>query len=701
MLTAAATAIPLGGAGSGKRDLFDTDEYVPELVWPASLTIYDQMRRGDAQIASLWEAITLPVLRRRFEMDPNGAADEDVRRIAEDLGCPVLGSGDEPGRGRARFNMREHFEQALLALAYGSYWFEQVGEIVDGAWRLRKLAPRPTKTLESVQVDQSGGLAAITQTPPTGQLKAVTLDVGRIVGYVWKREGANWYGTSILRSVYGHWWFKRDALKSDAVQKRRNSLGIPVFNPGPDPSDETKAKYDQIGRALSSGQEVSVVLHSDAASFTLQGVEGTLPDPLQSVRYHDESIAAAFLAMWMKLGTTQTGSRALGDTLLDVFNAALDAIANDFLCDTFNEYVIRDWMLFNYGPEHGRAVPKLVSTRVESPELAVADLVGAVKDGLIKATPQLEAHLLDTYNLPGREDGDETTAPPPAAPAPLALAPEQPVAAQREQHVHAAALDDGPSTRERWRDLTEREVHAAIDPHSMDQRWRDAISRIVAAWGTLRRSQVDALARQIIAAQGDVVKLARLEAPAVGGAVLLGEMQQVAEAAAADVVREAAAQGTRIGEVDLARVSSQLVQRAESTSILLAQGLSQAASKHAIRLSGPQATPEQVADAVRSELAELKDSTLALEVQGSVTEAQMAARVAAHEQGPAPARYVATEIMDLNTCSPCAQVDGREYASLAEAQVDYPTGGYYACDGADRCRGFLFAEYDTSTEGAV
>lgn len=57
---------------------------------------------------------------------------------------------------------------------------------------------------------------------------------------------------------------------------------------------------------------------------------------------------------------------------------------------------------------------------------------------------------------------------------------------------------------------------------------------------------------------------------------------------------------------------------------------------------------------------------------------------------PEPDEVYASELLDRNTCGPCATVDGTEYGSLEEGLADYPgAGGYYACDGGSRCRGTL------------
>lgn len=62
-----------------------------------------------------------------------------------------------------------------------------------------------------------------------------------------------------------------------------------------------------------------------------------------------------------------------------------------------------------------------------------------------------------------------------------------------------------------------------------------------------------------------------------------------------------------------------------------------------------------------------------------------------------PQEIWASELLDGATCGPCARVDGKEYATLEEARVEYETGGYGACLGGARCRGTLVMIYGSPT----
>ncbi len=56
-----------------------------------------------------------------------------------------------------------------------------------------------------------------------------------------------------------------------------------------------------------------------------------------------------------------------------------------------------------------------------------------------------------------------------------------------------------------------------------------------------------------------------------------------------------------------------------------------------------------------------------------------------------PVAYYASELLDRNTCRPCADVDGTNYPDRDAMLADYPFGQYVNCAGAGRCRGTAVA----------
>jgi hypothetical protein len=72
---------------------------------------------------------------------------------------------------------------------------------------------------------------------------------------------------------------------------------------------------------------------------------------------------------------------------------------------------------------------------------------------------------------------------------------------------------------------------------------------------------------------------------------------------------------------------------------------------------------------------------------------------AARETPIEPKEIYASELLDSDTCGPCATVDGRTYDSMASALVDYPSaGGFRGCLGGARCRGTLVFVWPTESD---
>ena len=67
----------------------DQHESNPDLQWPASIDVFDRMRREDSQVKSVLKAVTLPILRTGWSLDPTGVRPEVLQVVAEDLGLPV------------------------------------------------------------------------------------------------------------------------------------------------------------------------------------------------------------------------------------------------------------------------------------------------------------------------------------------------------------------------------------------------------------------------------------------------------------------------------------------------------------------------------------------------------------------------------------------------------------------------------------
>jgi hypothetical protein len=399
----------------------DTYEDAPELRFPASPIVYDKMRRY-SQLDSILRAIRLPIMRTQWRLIPDG-----IRPGVLDSCARELGLTDVDGRrrelvvtptqvnraGRRRMKRSgvvfgELLHHALLSLPFGFMPMEQVYDVAppsDGQEgpspmaHMGKLAPRMPRSLSGIDVARDGGLTAIRQHTLRRDglpgFEEVTIPRDRLVMFVHEREGGDWTGRSILRSSYPHWLINLRLMKLGAAIVERNGMGVPVVNYPAGAGNRTEAL--RIAKAFRAGDEAGAALPT-GYSIKLLGVEGDTADELPRMEYHDQAMGRAALAMFLNLGH-DNGARSLGDTFVDYFVLAEDAIA-EAIALTITEYVIRDFVELNYGVDE--PYPDLVADPIRAEGTPTAEALAQLADkGLLgPMDDDIIADVRRRYGLP-------------------------------------------------------------------------------------------------------------------------------------------------------------------------------------------------------------------------------------------------------------------------------------------------------------
>lgn len=386
----------------------DEAENVPDLKWApygrGMVSVYDKMRQ-DPQVHGLvtW-GLMMPIRRRKYHVDPNGATDRTTEAFAQDLNIPVKDQGaGTTGRTRGRFNHDDHLRHALLAPgAFGHMFFNYWGEQSSGWFRLLGVEPRmPHSLTRPPVIDEHGKLASIMQRGGgLDNLYGETeIPVSKLVPYVWEREGSAWIGRSLLRSMYGPWLVKQRLIRVDAIKHERNGMGVPLarqtvpeVNPGAQAAALTVCEQIRAG-------EIAGATLPYGFDLALQGVTGSLPDTMASIRYCDEVMARSLMMMFANLGQGQggSGSRALGDTMVDYFKPTQDMLG-EWYCNTTSTHLAEPYTDFNDGP--GAQAPRLGYDADEHDELAVADLLLAIDAGLVTLSEEDEVAFRAKFDLP-------------------------------------------------------------------------------------------------------------------------------------------------------------------------------------------------------------------------------------------------------------------------------------------------------------
>lgn len=460
-----------------------TFEETPELTWPNNTIVFDRMRKTDGQVASTLRVHAQAIRRTRWSIigdDVNPV----VRRFCEvELGLTPERNGRRRRR-RQGITWDPFLGHSLIMLPVGHMAFEQVYEVGDPGpeladvanqlpakvGHLRKLAPRLPRTITKFDVARDGGLDAIHQfvQEADGSFRDVPIGIERLVMFVNDLEGADWTGTSVLRSAYKHWLIKDILIRLGPLTVERNGMGLPQVE-YPAGGDEGLAL--NIAKNARAGEEAGVAV-PDGYKLTLVGVTGSTKDELPLLKYHDEAIGRNALTMVLDLGH-DNGARSLGDTFAALLAQSQNAtIAN--VEETVTEHVIRDLVAANFGEDE--AYPELVGEEV-TPETAITPegLKQLVEAEVILPDRELEADQRRRYGLPplppvedfeaeGVDDPHDRNSPtsPPPPPPPPALgpgappAPNMPPGATAPTQAALAARADAVRRRlERRGELTE------------------------------------------------------------------------------------------------------------------------------------------------------------------------------------------------------------------------------------------------------
>jgi hypothetical protein len=383
----------------------DLGEYNAKLEGRDAFRIYEQMRRSDADVAAALAACKLPIRAADWQLvAAEGGDGPDPAKGGGRVSSTGAGRGTRAKAKEVAEFVRENLfgglesptlsghwvtqtfesviENALLCLDFGCAAHEDLWHVDRGAVRLRRLSARLPLTFYRFHVEPDGEtLIALEQWGYRGdEFVNVRVPAEKLALFVVNREGANFYGRSLLRAAYQHWYMKSQLYRMDAISCERNGMGIPWIEQGPNasPADVKSARdwatklaiHENLGLALPPGWQ----LH-------LEGVRGAVRDPAASIRHHSEMIARSVLAMFMSLGTSETGSRALGNVMTDFFYLSLEATAR-MVAETIAQTSVRRLVDFNFGgrriPESPLPYPRLVCSNIAV--LNPLETLGVLKD---------------------------------------------------------------------------------------------------------------------------------------------------------------------------------------------------------------------------------------------------------------------------------------------------------------------------------
>lgn len=704
----------------------DYTEHIPALVFPESVYVYNQMRR-DPQLAAVLMGITMPIRRASWAIDPTGCDPKVCARIADDMGLPLLGV-DDPGPARTSgMSWPDHLRAALLSLVYGFFGFELLADVSSGQARLAGAYQRVPATISFIHSLPNGDFGGISQLYHPDTLQQAEIGPERMAWYAHDVEGSAWHGTSILRPGYSSWLIKQELRRVLAGSNKRWGMGVPTVRalPGTSPTPEQMAAAAQMAQSARAGETAG---GSVPPGFVMEilGMSGSAPNTLEALRWVDQQMSGMVLSRWMDLGSSQTGSRALGESFIDTFLLSITSIA-EFIADVATRQIVARLVAWNEGLSE--PVPRIVVSDVGTRHEVTADALAALlASGALQADPALEEWVRRTYRLPQRDpsvpwqrptvgkgsapkggDGSVTDAMSLAAAGSVKAAarPRARRSADGQLALPIAAADGEPALLGEPQqpdngtgDQSDEDEADRQDAEAQQAAWAAATAALLAQWPSIAQPMVDDLADQAADATTHN-NLAKLAGIVVSSTVLAGIVSALtppfvglAAEAVEHVLHDATGHGVTVRRPAGAG-AKRAGQAAALTANLIATGYAQAATRKALQVAGGSA--DEVRAAVGDALLEMGRTPTGMaagQLAAGLSSAQAAGRQAVYQAaGKQIVGYRAVEHNDdPNLCKPCHDIRGTVFSTMEEMEAAYGgAGGYAGCLGGVRCRGYARA----------
>uniref|UniRef100_A0A6M3J156 Portal protein n=1 Tax=viral metagenome TaxID=1070528 RepID=A0A6M3J156_9ZZZZ len=676
----------------------DGPEFNPKLEGKTGVENIRKMR-VDPQVQAAELIVTLPIRTATYSVSANDP------QIQADLEEALF----------RRLDWDRFLRHAMLAFPFGYELMEKVVVEDQGKFWFGRLAHRDQETIErwTPNPDDQERIGSISQQVwKDGATRMLEIPGEKLFHLAWEQVGNNFAGRSGLRAAYKPWFVKETAERIGAIGIERYGLGVPKW------SLPKQYSAGDLAAAVASAQsfragEKAYIIQPDGFEFAVVGSgEADHYQPLPWVRYSDEMIATSVLAMVLSLGKTETGSRALGETMLDLFMISLGAVA-DWLVAAVNDQLVRPWLRWNYPNgddiEAGVEWSNLQLKNIQMTSEAL-DRLGR---GLFITPDDATEDVLRTWlSLPEREKQAPASAREPERPGRRVLRDTC------SGHIHAAAADNGRW----WRPVRPEEQFLAL--REIDGRIDDGRDQVASSFRSRRKEWADDLVRQLRDAMADgdysdvadvaiptsFIKPARTEIVTnlrevyrYGRRAVQDERRRqkrgsrvsAQDDGARDAEERSAARLLRDEPLDSEEVSTLFTTRATRYLKSLAARMEAIAIERAmgiLRSKGDLVTDSDYAE-IADSLVDALDASAVNDATVLVSEAlglgrDAAAQAAADEIGSA---YYST-ILDRNICDVCIQSDGEEVALASERYYELmpPNKGCESiASGSNRCRCLL------------
>jgi hypothetical protein len=364
-------------------------DYLYEFQGANLYTTVDRMRKGDATVRVALLALKLPILSANWYIKAASESPED-KHIADFVNEQLF--------NEMSITWHDFLRQSLLYLDYGHFVWEIVYKDVVFQGKkyvgLRKLAPRLPNTILAWKTrDGKNGIQQFTIEKNT-----VDIPIEKLLILVNEKEGDNWYGQSILRSAYKHWYIKDGLYQIEAVAHERQGLGVPYVKKKPGTSKADTIKAQELLQNMRANEKGYLNIPDGWDIGFIDMKAGSIKDPQEAIKHHDTQIVKSVMAQFLNLGTVNTGSYSLSANQSELFLLSEQSIAKQ-IRDAVQKYVVERLVDMNFVTEKYPTIEHEKIGTIDYTKLSTA-VSALVSSQLLTPDVETEKQLRKIMGLP-------------------------------------------------------------------------------------------------------------------------------------------------------------------------------------------------------------------------------------------------------------------------------------------------------------
>ncbi|MDP9201707.1 MAG: DUF935 domain-containing protein, partial [Gemmatimonadota bacterium] len=381
------------------------DDYVRDLADPVKrMEIFDEMRSSDESVHTAISSREQMIGSSNWLLSSadDKPQSKQIQEFCEDNFYPVLGDLLRTLSGAIQYGfgvVEPVFEWADRPPArnIGRGKVRRPTKIIGRKLYLKKLAFIRQRTIYSFIIPQSGELEALRQYVYTGtSFSKVDIPADKLWLWTFNRRGDDYWGYPPTRNCYRGWKFKQQLEKLNLLGVDRFGVGTPIAEEGEGWTEPDRKRLHEFLQAWRAGQN-SFIAHPFGGKITIATAQGqAILNVLEWTKFYAVAIAKTFLTQVSELGTTDTGSRAVGDTFSEQLTGVVQSDCED-IAGMLNEKIVQlvDW---NFGPQE--SYPAFNPSARLKIDAATASMVNTLKQsGAVVWDAQDEQWLRDATGM--------------------------------------------------------------------------------------------------------------------------------------------------------------------------------------------------------------------------------------------------------------------------------------------------------------